>query len=85
MNDIMKFAKALGENYGPLLEEMNKQLETPVCYYPWVLVTTGFHALNAPHLTNAPVLCLLPQLPSKTAFYKHLDQRSASYDYDPVC
>ena len=34
MNDIMKFAKALGENYGPLLEEMNKQLETPVCYYP---------------------------------------------------
>ena len=48
INEILKFVKPLGENYKALLEEMRKQLETPLCYYPWVLITTGFYALNFP-------------------------------------
>ena len=34
INEILMFAKPLEENYSPLSEEMNKQLETPICYYP---------------------------------------------------
>ena len=34
INEILKFVKPLGENYSPLLEEINKRLETPICYYP---------------------------------------------------
>ena len=34
INDISKFAKLLTENYRALLEEISKQLETPLCYYP---------------------------------------------------